>query len=74
MQICKSVHLLIFSIYPNPRNKQNMNFDLLLANLSKHISLTPEETEFFASRLNSRSLDQELSYCVKEMFAGMQLL
>ena len=34
-----------------------MNFDLLLSNLSKHISLTPEETEFFASRLNSRSLE-----------------
>ena len=34
-----------------------MNFDLLLSNLSKHISLTYEEVEFFTSRLNSRSLE-----------------
>lgn len=33
-----------------------MNFDLLLSNLSKHISLTPEETVFFISLLKSKSL------------------
>jgi CRP-like cAMP-binding protein len=37
-------------------NKQNMSFDLLLSNISKHISLNAEETEFFTSLLNSRSL------------------
>lgn len=33
-----------------------MNFDLLLTNISKHISLTPEETNFFISLLKSKSL------------------
>jgi CRP-like cAMP-binding protein len=33
-----------------------MTFDLLLSNLSRHISLTPEEIEFFTSLLNSKSL------------------
>ncbi len=34
-----------------------MNFDLLLSNISKHISLTAEETAFFTSLLNSKSLE-----------------
>ena len=34
-----------------------MNIDLLLSNISKHISLTREETEFFASLLDSKSLE-----------------
>ncbi len=33
-----------------------MNFDLILSNFSKHISLTPEEKEFFTSLLNAKSL------------------
>jgi len=33
-----------------------MNVELLLSNISKHISLTSEETGFFTSLLNSRSL------------------
>ena len=33
-----------------------MNVELLLSNISKHISLTSEETDFFISLLNSRSL------------------
>ena len=33
-----------------------MNVELLLSNIAKHISLTSEETEFFTSLLNSRSL------------------
>ncbi|HEU5164993.1 MAG TPA: Crp/Fnr family transcriptional regulator [Chitinophagaceae bacterium] len=33
-----------------------MNVALLLSNISKHISLTSEETDFFTSLLNSRSL------------------
>ena len=33
-----------------------MNVELLLSNISKHISLTSEETDFFTSLLNSRSL------------------
>jgi len=33
-----------------------MNVELLLSNISKHISLTSEETGFFISLLNSRSL------------------
>ena len=33
-----------------------MNVELLLSNISKHISLTAEETEFFMSLLNSKSL------------------
>ena len=33
-----------------------MNFDLLLSNISKHISLTLEETAFFTSLLKSKSL------------------
>src|SRR6201989_347400 len=35
---------------------RSMNFDLLIANISKHISLTPEETTFFTSLLKPRSL------------------
>jgi CRP-like cAMP-binding protein len=37
--------------------QENMNFDLLLSNISKHISLTTEETGFFTSLLDSRSLE-----------------
>lgn len=33
-----------------------MSFGLLLSNISRHISLTPEEIEFFTSLLNSTSL------------------
>jgi CRP-like cAMP-binding protein len=33
-----------------------MNVELLLSNISRHISLTAEETEFFVSVLNSKSL------------------
>ncbi len=36
-----------------------MNAELLLANLAKHISLTPEETDFFISLLRSRLLKAE---------------
>ena len=36
--------------------QSNMNFDLLLSNLSKYISLTTEETEFFTSLLKSKYL------------------
>ena len=34
-----------------------MSFYLLLSNISKHISLTKEETDFFTSLLNSKSLE-----------------
>ncbi len=34
-----------------------MNVDLLLSNIARHISLTPEETEFFTSLLHSKSLE-----------------
>jgi CRP-like cAMP-binding protein len=34
-----------------------MNFDLLLSNISRSISLTIEEAEFFTSILNSKSLE-----------------
>ncbi|MEO8112509.1 MAG: cyclic nucleotide-binding domain-containing protein, partial [Ginsengibacter sp.] len=34
-----------------------MNFDLLLSNISRHISLTTEEIEFFSSLLKSKSLE-----------------
>jgi len=34
-----------------------MHFDLLLSNISRHISLTTEETEFFISLLNSKYLE-----------------
>jgi len=34
-----------------------MNFELLLSNISKHISLTTEEIEFFIPLLNSKSLE-----------------
>jgi len=37
-------------------NKQAMNFDLLISNISRHLSLTGEEIEFFTSLLRSRSL------------------
>ena len=33
-----------------------MSFDLLIANISRHISLTAEEVEFFTSLLKSKSL------------------
>ena len=36
--------------------QSNMNFDLLLSTLSKYISLTTEETEFFTSLLKSKYL------------------
>src|SRR5882672_8617720 len=34
-----------------------MHFDFLLSNISRHISLTTEETEFFISLLNSKYLE-----------------
>ena len=34
-----------------------MNVELLLSNISKHISLTTEETTFFTSMLHSKSLE-----------------
>ena len=34
-----------------------MNFDLLLSNISRHISLTPEEIAFFTSLLRQKSLN-----------------
>jgi len=34
-----------------------MNFDLLLSNISRHISLTPEEITFFTSLLRQKSLN-----------------
>jgi len=37
-------------------NKQDMSFDLLISNISKHISLTVEEIEFFTSLLKLKSL------------------
>src|SRR5258705_2358105 len=37
-------------------NKQDMNFDLLISNISRHLSLTVEEIEFFTSLLKSKSL------------------
>ena len=36
--------------------KQEMNFDLLISNISRHLSLTGEEIEFFTSLLRSKSL------------------
>lgn len=33
-----------------------MNFDLLLSNLARHITLTPEEVTFFTSLLKARSI------------------
>jgi CRP-like cAMP-binding protein len=37
-------------------NNQDMDFSLLIANISRHISLSAEETTFFTSLLKSRSL------------------
>jgi CRP-like cAMP-binding protein len=37
-------------------NNQDMNFDLLISSISRHLSLTREEIEFFTSLLRSRSL------------------
>lgn len=37
-------------------NDQDMNFDLLISNISRHLSLTREEIEFFTSLLRSKSL------------------
>lgn len=37
-------------------NRQDMDFDLMIANISKHIYLTSEEMEFFTSLLRSKSL------------------
>lgn len=51
-----------------------MSFDLLLSNISKHISLTTEETEFFIKLLNLKSLEtgafllREGSVCKHETF------
>ena len=49
----------IYSQLPLCSNIQqaNMNVELLLSNISRHISLTTEETEFFVSVLNSKSLE-----------------
>lgn len=38
------------------RQTQDMNFDLLISNISRHVSLTAEESEFFTSLLRLRSL------------------
>ena len=46
-----------FNLNTNNGVKQEMNFDLLLSNIAKHISLTNEEVEFFTSLFNSRSLE-----------------
>ena len=40
-------------------NKKDMSFDLLLANISRHIVLTPDEVDFFVSLLQSRSLQTD---------------
>ena len=37
-------------------HNQDMNFDLILSNISKHISLTTEEIDFFTSLLKLKSL------------------
>ena len=37
-------------------NDQDMNFDLLISNILRHLSLTREEIEFFTSLLRSKSL------------------
>ena len=37
-------------------DKQDMNFDLLISNVSRHLSLTGAEIEFFTSLLRSKSL------------------
>jgi CRP-like cAMP-binding protein len=37
-------------------NDQDMNFDLLISNISRHLSLTREEIEFFTLLLRSKSL------------------
>jgi CRP-like cAMP-binding protein len=37
-------------------NKQDINFDLLISNVSKHISLTAEEIDFFTALLKLKSL------------------
>ena len=37
-------------------NDQDMNFDLLISNISRHLSLAREEIEFFTSLLRSKSL------------------
>jgi CRP-like cAMP-binding protein len=37
-------------------NKQDINFDLLISNVSRHLSLTGAEIEFFTSLLKSKSL------------------
>jgi CRP-like cAMP-binding protein len=38
-------------------NKQDINFDLLISNVSKHISLTAEEIDFFTALLKLKSLE-----------------
>jgi CRP-like cAMP-binding protein len=37
-------------------NDQDMNFELLISNISRHLSLAREEIEFFTSLLRSKSL------------------
>ena len=37
-------------------NDQDMNFDLLISNISRHLSLTRDEIEFLTSLLRSKSL------------------
>src|SRR5678815_164383 len=37
-------------------NDQDMNFDLLISSISRHLSLTREEIEFFTYLLRARSL------------------
>ncbi len=39
-----------------PYDKQDISFDLLLANISKHVSLDADETAFFTSLLRAASL------------------
>jgi len=41
------------------RHTQDMNFDLLISNISRHVFLTAEEREFFTSLWRLRSLKKE---------------
>jgi CRP-like cAMP-binding protein len=50
-----SPHLTDFGAC-NDLVQQDMHFDLLISNISKHLSLTGEEIEFFTSLLRSKSL------------------
>src|SRR4030095_4101564 len=58
MQYCRqrTLTLLILENSMTFDNEQDMSFDLLISNISKHISLTAEEMEFFTSLLKSKSI------------------